>query len=136
HRQGPFDPKLRLRRRFRDRRAQLRRQHLRAGRCEARESLSAGLAKGGFHMATNASTLIRDSDARAADAEGSPRPYAIDVDLYERIVGSGVFGDKPPFFLWKGRLATNIPQGDRFRPYLIPVDLYEDLILAGVFTSS
>ncbi len=87
-------------------------------------------------MATNASTMIRESDARAADAEGSPRPYAIDVDLYERIVGSGVFGDKPPFFLWKGRLVTNIPQGDHFRPYLIPVDLYEDLILAGVFSSS
>ena len=40
HRQGPADPQLRLRRGLGDRRAELRGQHLRPGRRQARQPLS------------------------------------------------------------------------------------------------
>jgi Uma2 family endonuclease len=41
----------------------------------------------------------------------SPRPYSIPVELYDRMVASGVFGDTSPIFLWKGQLVLPMTKG-------------------------
>ena len=50
HRQGPPHPHLRLRRRLGHRRAELRRQHLRPGRRQARESLAGAVSSPGARL--------------------------------------------------------------------------------------
>ena len=82
-------------------------------------------------MATETSTPVTDSEI--APAEASPHAYPISVELYQRIVGSGVFGDKPAFHLCKGRLVGRSSDGAQPRPYVMPIDLYERLVEEGVF---
>ena len=58
-RQSPADPELRLRRRFGDRRAQLRRQHLRSRRRQARRSLRSYIRSSGPpHSPSSASGAV------------------------------------------------------------------------------
>lgn len=47
----------------------------------------------------------------AGTAEAGPRPYRIPVELYERMVESGVFGDTSPIYLWKGQLVLPMTEG-------------------------
>jgi Uma2 family endonuclease len=43
------------------------------------------------------------------------RPYRMNVDTYNRLVASGVLGDKSPIFLWKGRLVQKMTKA---RPHI------------------
>ncbi len=46
-----------------------------------------------------------------AAAEEMPRPYRMTVDVYEKIVAAGIFGDTSPVFLWKGLLVLPMTKG-------------------------
>jgi len=50
----------------------------------------------------------------AERAEPEFLPHRMTVDRYERMVEAGVYGDKSPVFLWKGRLFEHPPKS---RPY-------------------
>ncbi len=40
-----------------------------------------------------------------------PEPYRMTVEVYEKIVEAGVFGDKSPIYLWKGQLVLPMTKG-------------------------
>jgi Uma2 family endonuclease len=49
----------------------------------------------------------------ASAVETRPRRFRLTVDLYDRMVESGVFGDRSPVFLWKGELVLPMTKGCR-----------------------
>ena len=63
-------------------------------------------------MATVTTTKTPDVTSEpAADEEEHPRPYLISVDLYDRMVDAGIFGDRSPIYLWKGQLVEPMTNG-------------------------
>jgi Uma2 family endonuclease len=60
------------------------------------------------------------------------RPVRITVDLYERMIASGAFGDKSGIFLWKGQLVEKVADMTKGRPHLTAVNeldrLLDDLV--------
>ncbi len=46
------------------------------------------------------------------------RPYLMSVDVYEKLVASGVFGDKSRVFLWKGQLVEKVSDVTKGRPHV------------------
>lgn len=50
------------------------------------------------------------------------RPYRFTIESYERLVASGVFGDKSSIFLWKGRLVEKAPEMTKGRPHVYAVN--------------
>ena len=105
HRQGPPDPQLRLRRGLGDRRPELRRQHLRPRRRQARQPLI-GRRCGGrgprppTGLPNARSMTMATVTEHRGDARGRRRrpprlpPHRMTVDRYERMVEAGVFGDE------------------------------------------
>ena len=59
---------------------------------------------------TAATTQTR-AGAEADLGEETPPPYRMTVEVYEKIVEAGVFGDTSPIFLWKGRLVLPMTKG-------------------------
>ncbi len=73
--------------------------------------------------------------ATESEIEGDFRPYRMTIDTYQRLVDSGVYGDKSSIFLWKGRLVEEgrpTPEGE-FPEHRMTVDRFLELIEAGVF---
>ena len=58
-----------------------------------------------------AATTQTRADTEADLGEETPRPYRMTVEIYEKIVAAGVFGDTSPLFLWKGRLVLPMTKG-------------------------
>jgi Uma2 family endonuclease len=69
--------------------------------------------------ATTQKEIARES---APSSSSGIRPYPITVEVYERIVASGVFGDKSSIFLWKGQLVEQIPDTSKGRPHVYAVN--------------
>jgi Uma2 family endonuclease len=62
-------------------------------------------------MTTTATILEPEADMTSS-VESEPRPYHMTVEVYDRLVESGVFGDKSPIYLWKGRLVEPMTKGE------------------------
>ncbi len=63
-------------------------------------------------MATATTTKTPElASEPATEEEARPRPYLISVDLYDRMVELGVFGDKSPVYLWEGQLVEPMTKG-------------------------
>ena len=62
-------------------------------------------------MTTTATITEPKADTTPA-VESGPRPYHMPVEVYDRLVESGVFGDKSPIYLWKGRLVEPMTKGE------------------------
>ncbi len=56
------------------------------------------------------------------------RPYSMTVDVYERIVASGAFGDKSRVFLWDGLLVEKGADMPRNRPHVIAVNALAEIL--------
>ena len=77
-------------------------------------------------MATD--TTPSETPATAAHAPGWVRPFRINVELYERMVASGVFGDKSRAFLWEGQLVEKASKMTKGRPHVTALnELYRRL---------
>ncbi len=61
---------------------------------------------------TTTATITKPEAHEASTIETEPRPYHMTVDVYDRLGESGVFGDKSPIYLWKGRLVEPMTKGD------------------------
>ncbi len=72
---------------------------------------------------------IRETFASGETTTQTPglRPYRITIDVYQRIVASGVFGDKSSIFLWKGQLVEKIPAMTKGRPHVYAVNRLDQL---------
>jgi len=68
-------------------------------------------------------TTPTETPATAANGPGGLRPFRITVELYERMVASGVFGDKSKAFLWKGQLVEKVADLRKGRPHVTAVGL-------------
>lgn len=77
------------------------------------------------------------SGTAAATPKSGLRPYRITVDLYERIVASGAFGDKSSVFLWKGQLVEKVSDMSKGRPHVFALNrivrILSGLVSAGYF---
>ena len=62
-------------------------------------------------MTTIATEIRPQADTHSA-IESGPRPYHMTVDVYDRLVDSGVFGDTSPIYLWKGQLVEPMTKGE------------------------
>lgn len=56
-------------------------------------------------------TLTETLDVDTAPAEERPRPYLIDVAMYDRMIASGVFAPDSRIYLWKGQLVEPMTKG-------------------------
>jgi Uma2 family endonuclease len=56
------------------------------------------------------------------------RPYRWTVDVYHRLVASGVFGDKSSIFLWKGQLVEKVSDMTKGRPHVYAVNKLDRLL--------
>jgi len=50
------------------------------------------------------------------------RRYRIDLERYQRMVESGVFGDKSPVFLWKGELVEKVADMTKGRAHVFTLN--------------
>lgn len=62
-------------------------------------------------MATITTEIRTAEEPAEAPAGEAFRSYRMTVEVYEKIVEAGVFGDKSPIFLWKGRLVLPMTKG-------------------------
>jgi Uma2 family endonuclease len=49
----------------------------------------------------------------AAQAVARPRPYRVTVELYQRMIATGLFREKEPIYLWRGELVEKMTKGRR-----------------------
>ncbi len=55
-------------------------------------------------------TITQPAEAEAALATEYP-PHRMTIERYEKLAQSGVYGDKEPVFLWRGRLVEKMTKG-------------------------
>jgi Uma2 family endonuclease len=58
----------------------------------------------------------------------SLRPYVMTVDVYDRIVAAGVFGDKSRIFLWNGQLVEKVADMTKNPPHIFAAGELDELL--------
>lgn len=61
-------------------------------------------------MTTTATETVPEIES---GAEPDFPPYRMTIDRYMRLIEAGVFTEKDPVFLWRGRLVEKMTKGDR-----------------------
>ncbi len=62
-------------------------------------------------MATVTETKPDAVETAPEPAEERPRPYLIDVEMYDRMIEAGVFAPDSRIYLWKGQLVEPMTKG-------------------------